>query len=40
MASQEETKLSDEEKYKLIEFYKKHPELWVVNQGISGVRNH
>ena len=35
MASQEETKLSDEEKYKLIEFYKKNPELWVVNQGIS-----
>ena len=36
MASQEETKLSDEEKCKLIEFYKKkNPELWVVNQGIS-----
>ena len=35
MASQEETKLSDEEKYKLIEFYKKNPELWVVNHGIS-----
>ena len=35
MAPQEETKLSDEEKYKLIEFYKKNPELWVVNQGIS-----
>ena len=35
MASQDKTKLSDEEKYKLIEFYKKNPQLWVVNQGIS-----
>ena len=36
MASEEETrKLNDEEKFKLIEFYKENPELWVTNQGVN-----
>ena len=33
MASQEEnTKLTDVEKFKLIEFYTENPDLWVTNQ--------
>ena len=36
MASQEKkTKLSDFEKFKLIDFYRENPDLWVTNQGVS-----
>ena len=35
-SSQEETtKLTDEEKFKLIEFYKQNPELRATNKGIT-----
>ena len=36
MASQEEnTKLTDVEKFKLIDFCRENPDLWVTNQGVS-----
>ena len=36
MASQEKkTKLPDFEKFKLIDFYRENPDLWVTNQGVS-----
>ena len=36
MSSQEESnKLSDDEKFKLTEFYRDNNELWVTNQGIT-----
>ena len=36
MASQEEdTKLTDAEKFELINFYRENPDLWVTNQGVS-----
>ena len=36
MASQEEnTKLTDVEKFKLIDFYRENPGFWVINQGVS-----
>ena len=36
MASQEEnTKLTDVEKFKLIYFYRENPDLWVTSQGVS-----
>ena len=36
MASQEENaKLTDVEKLKLIHFYRENPDLWVTNQGVS-----
>ena len=36
MASQEEnTKLTDVGKFKLIDFYRENPDLWVTNQGVS-----
>ena len=36
MASQEENaKLTDVEKFKLIHFYRENPDLWVTNQGVS-----
>ena len=36
MVSQEENKkLTDVEKFQLIDFYKENPDLWVTNQGVS-----
>ena len=36
MSLQEETtKLTDEEKFKVIEFYKQNPELWATNKGFT-----
>ena len=36
MPSQEDnTKLTDVEKFKLIDFYRENPDLWVSNEGVS-----